>query len=83
MRRMAVVAFSVAIFAGSAAIAQTGAQEFRSRCAACHGGDGNGGERGPAIVTRLRARNDQQLVDLITRGLPGAACPGTNCLRDR
>ena len=69
-------ALIVTIFVGSGAIAQTGEQEYRSRCAACHGADGNGGERGPAIVTRLRARNDQQLADLIHRGLPGAGMPG-------
>ena len=64
------------IFIASAALAQTGEEEYRTRCAACHGADGNGGERGPAIVTRLPARNDQQLAELIHRGLPGAGMPG-------
>lgn len=73
---MRVLALVVTIVVGTAAFAQTGEQEYRSRCSACHGADGNGGERGPAIVSRLQARNDQQLIDLIHRGLPGAGMPG-------
>jgi glucose dehydrogenase len=35
-------------------LAQVGGnQEFAVRCAACHGADGRGGERGPAIVLRI------------------------------
>jgi alcohol dehydrogenase (cytochrome c) len=44
---------------------------FETRCAQCHGSDGNGGERGPAIRGRLAERTDQQLVTLIRQGLPG------------
>ena len=55
---------------------EPGRQTFVSQCAACHGADGNGGERGPAIIARLQSRNDQQLTDLIHRGLPGAGMPG-------
>ena len=48
---------------------------FESRCARCHGADGNGGEMGPAIVFRLPARDDQQLADLIHEGLPARGMP--------
>ncbi|HEY2013581.1 MAG TPA: PQQ-binding-like beta-propeller repeat protein [Bryobacteraceae bacterium] len=48
---------------------------FESRCARCHGSDGNGGELGPAIRGRLGARNDQQLMTLIHEGLPGQGMP--------
>jgi alcohol dehydrogenase (cytochrome c) len=51
-----------------------GRQEFSSRCAACHGADGRGGERGPAIL--LRGRTDAELRDLIRNGLPSAGMPG-------
>jgi alcohol dehydrogenase (cytochrome c) len=71
------------ILAVLTAAAQTGEQEYTSRCAACHGADGNGGERGPAIVTRLIARTDAQLADLIRRGLPGAGMPGYDLPPDR
>ena len=60
----------------SSALAQSGRQEYVARCASCHGADGNGGERAPGIVTRLIARTDEQLADLIRRGLPGAGMPG-------
>ena len=54
----------------------SGRQLFESRCASCHGGDGNGGERAPGVVTRLITRNDQELAGLIRQGLPGAGMPG-------
>lgn len=54
-----------------------GRRLYENRCAACHGGDGNGGERAPGIVSRLSARNDAELSMLIREGLPGAGMPGT------
>ncbi len=48
---------------------------FENRCARCHGADGNGGELGPAIATRLRSHNDQDLATLIHAGLPGRGMP--------
>ncbi|MGH9656994.1 MAG: c-type cytochrome, partial [Bryobacteraceae bacterium] len=45
---------------------------YQNRCAACHGGDGNGGERAPGVVAGLIARNDQELAGLVRDGLPGA-----------
>jgi alcohol dehydrogenase (cytochrome c) len=52
-----------------------GRRAFESRCARCHGADGNGGEMGPAITFRLPARNDQQLAEFIHEGLPGRGMP--------
>src|SRR5215470_8393498 len=48
---------------------------FETRCARCHGSDGNGGERGPAIRNRLAVRTNPQLVTLIRQGLPGGMPP--------
>ena len=47
-----------------------GRQVFESRCARCHGADGNGGEMGPPIVTRLTPLDDQQLAKVIRDGVP-------------
>lgn len=55
---------------------ENGRKEYDARCAACHGGDGAGGERAPGVVDRLAARNDEQLRQLIRDGLPGAGMPG-------
>jgi alcohol dehydrogenase (cytochrome c) len=52
-----------------------GRKSFESRCARCHGADGNGGEMGPAIATRLPTRDDKSLADLIHAGLPGRGMP--------
>src|SRR3954465_4491630 len=59
---------------------------FESRCARCHGADGNGGEMGPPIVTRLPARDDEQLAAFIHEGPPARGMPPSdvsgNELRD-
>ncbi len=52
-----------------------GRQTFEVRCARCHGADGNGGEMGPPIASRLAARDDQQLASLIRDGLPAQGMP--------
>lgn len=60
------------------AFAQTpegGQKQFESHCAACHGGDGNGGELGPGIVQRAANRSDQELAGLIRSGFPAAGMP--------
>ena len=69
----------VLMFAGvSIAGAQTadaGRQVFASRCAACHGTEGDGGELGPSIVARIPLRSDADLEVLLREGLPGAGMP--------
>jgi alcohol dehydrogenase (cytochrome c) len=58
------------VFAGLLAAQDTapGRLVFESRCARCHGGDGSGGEMGPAIRGRLASRSDEQLAKLIHEG---------------
>ncbi len=48
---------------------------FETRCARCHGGDGNGGEMGPAIRERLTTRDNTQLATLVHEGLPMKGMP--------
>ena len=74
--RTAILAFCLLV--PSIALAQTpgpGQQGFVSRCAGCHGSDGNGGELGPAIVDRIPARTDEDLAALFKQGLPAAGMP--------
>ena len=52
-----------------------GQKQFQSRCAPCHGADGTGGEMGPPIGARLSLRNDQQLSELIHKGIPDRGMP--------
>ena len=76
--RLAAVSLGAVLWA-SAALAQApepGKRQFETVCASCHGGDGNGGEHGPAIVTRLALRRDDELAAFIHDGLPGAGMPG-------
>src|SRR5205823_3389711 len=66
-----------ALLSVGAALAQSdpGFRQFESRCAVCHGGDGTGGEHGPAIVNRIIRRSDRELATLIREGLPNRGMP--------
>ena len=66
------------LFAAGNAVAQpvdAGRRWYEGACARCHGGDGNGGEKGPGIVARLSARDDEALAALVHGGLPAAGMP--------
>jgi mono/diheme cytochrome c family protein len=62
-------------FALGAQTVDPGRGSFESRCARCHGADGNGGERGPSITALLTTHDDQQLAGLIRDGLPARGMP--------
>ena len=73
------------LLAGSLASAQSaepGRQVFVSRCAGCHGSDGNGGELGPAIATRLPSLTDDDLTSLVRQGRSSAGMPAFPGLND-
>ena len=74
----AVLAAAGVIIWGGAASAQAidpGRKAFESRCARCHGADGNGGEMGPRISTRLPALDAPQLARVIRDGIPTKGMP--------
>jgi alcohol dehydrogenase (cytochrome c) len=67
-----------ALSSSSSAAAQSpepGRQVFVSRCAGCHGSDGNGGELGPSIATRVPSRTDDDLTSVVRQGRPAAGMP--------
>jgi alcohol dehydrogenase (cytochrome c) len=67
------------LLSASAALAQSpdpGRGQYESLCSRCHGADGNGGELGPGILTRLLARSDDELAALVREGWPAAGMPG-------
>ena len=75
--RLPAAALGALVWTG-AALAQApdaGRRQYETICSRCHGADGNGGELGPGIVTRLAERNDTQLAALVRDGLPGAGMP--------
>jgi mono/diheme cytochrome c family protein len=59
---------------------EAGRARFNVRCAGCHGQDGLGGERAPAIGTGWRSGLDsaKTLHNLIQNGLPDSGMPGFN-----
>ncbi len=48
-----------------------GQRSFEARCAICHGGDGRGTDRGPAIYNKTAARDNQSIATVVRGGLPG------------
>ena len=61
-----------------------GKQQFISRCAACHGEDGHGGQLGPNIidVANPRAASADAVRGLIRSGIPSAGMPAFATLSD-
>jgi len=59
-----------------------GRQTFTARCAGCHGTDGNGGELGPNIATRVPTRTDQELTTVVRQGLIASGMPAFANLSD-
>src|SRR5215467_3450534 len=62
--------------------AKAGEYEFRINCALCHGLGARGGGRGPDLTRaqKKHARNDADMFQIISNGIPGTAMPanGTN-----
>jgi alcohol dehydrogenase (cytochrome c) len=74
-----------ALLASSANAAQSpdpGRVVYASRCAGCHGSNGDGGELGPSITMRVPARTDEDLATLFREGLPLAEMPAFPGLTD-
>jgi alcohol dehydrogenase (cytochrome c) len=80
-----VVFLVFSLLAGSLVFAQSaepGRQLFVSRCAGCHGSDGNGGELGPAIAARLPSLTDDDVISLVRQGRSAAGMPAFPSLND-
>ncbi len=52
-----------------------GLHTYNNNCSVCHGGDGLGGEHGPAIAWRISKLSDEELIDLIQHGRPDRGMP--------
>ncbi|MSU64663.1 MAG: c-type cytochrome [Opitutus sp.] len=71
------------MLAGLNALGQdAGRQIFAVNCAPCHGTDGNGGELGPGIATRVPMRSDDELRTLFRQGFPASGMPPAPTLTD-
>src|ERR1700730_9721669 len=79
---LCVLCLAKAAFAQGPPAGSPGRTQFESRCAVCHGGDGNGGEYAPGIVAQLASRNDEQLATLMKEGLPARGMPGQPNMTD-
>jgi alcohol dehydrogenase (cytochrome c) len=68
-------AFALALVATTVRAQDAGAALFTQHCASCHGTDGNGGELGPNIATRVPLRSDAELTNAIHQGFSAAGMP--------
>ena len=78
MARRIAFALAATLWLCPVALAQNadrGRQAFVTRCASCHGTDGNGGELGPAIAARAVLRTDEELRTVLRTGFPAAGMP--------
>ncbi len=75
MRQVFLIVLVLGSICAPAQTNRAGKQLFDSRCAMCHGEDGNGGEFAPGIVTRLAGRSDSDLDTTIRDGLPNRGMP--------
>lgn len=67
-------------FAGNAQAIAQGEQVYNQNCTSCHGPNGGAGEIGPEIIHNLSVPlrgelNDNQILDVIRNGAPGAGMP--------
>ncbi|MFN7933862.1 MAG: PQQ-binding-like beta-propeller repeat protein [Bryobacteraceae bacterium] len=73
--------FFITLFVCAAALSAqqpspAGRQAYQSRCSVCHGSDGNGGEHGPSILSRIqRTPDNKELAAVITAGIPLRGMP--------
>ena len=79
------LSFFLAAQAGDSDAFAKGRREFETLCGACHGADGMGGERAPAVGSRRRNRLRQEnaLRDLIRAGIPDSGMPGFTLPNER
>src|SRR5215831_5729805 len=80
--RAFVLWISAALVSVAAQSPDAGRQTFVARCAGCHGTDGNGGELGPNIATRVPTRTDQELTTVVRQGFVASGMPGFANLSD-
>jgi alcohol dehydrogenase (cytochrome c) len=72
----------LATISGGSQAQEAGIRVFTEHCAGCHGTDGNGGELGPNIASRVPLRTDQELVTVIQQGLTAAGMPAFSSLQE-
>jgi alcohol dehydrogenase (cytochrome c) len=71
MRKILVCLFGFALLAAGQQqpAASPGAASFATRCSVCHGADGNGNERAPAILGFVGSNSDERVAALIRSGV--------------
>ncbi len=56
-----------------------GRQSYQTRCSVCHGSDGNGGEHGPSILSKIqRTPDNKELAGVVKAGIPLRGMPAFN-----
>ncbi len=69
------ILMAAAFSTASAQTATPRKRVFETRCAVCHGGDGNGGEFAPGIVIRIVNQANSDIANIVSNGLPNRGMP--------
>src|SRR5437764_15243079 len=68
MRRTLFCVFLATVSVNRAQQPSGSARSFANRCTMCHGGDGNGSDRAPAILSFVGSHSDAELATLVRNG---------------
>lgn len=69
------LSLAIAAASGQQTSPSPGAAAYQSRCVLCHGGDGSGSDRAPAILDYIRASPPEQIATLVRNGVPNKGMP--------
>lgn len=76
------LAAAIAALSLSAQAPPEGRTAYQTRCAGCHGTDGNGGEHAPTILPAMAANDDEGVARIIRDGVPRKGMPAFKTLAD-
>ena len=69
------LSLAITAASGQQASPSPGAAAYQSYCVLCHGGDGSGSDRAPAIHEFIGANTPEQIAALIRNGVPNGGMP--------
>jgi alcohol dehydrogenase (cytochrome c) len=69
------LALAIALAPAQQPSPSTGAAAYQSRCVLCHGGDGGGSDRAPAILDYIGGNSPEQVAALVRNGVPNKGMP--------
>ena len=73
---------TVLLLASTPTLAADGEESYQTRCALCHGGDGEGSDRAESILATVSTTATDRLATIITEGVPARGMPAVDVPTD-